>query len=60
MAGVYLAEYGKRKWLGTVTQFINDILLSAPSIVIGLFIYAAVVAHHASRSLAGPACWRWR
>jgi len=44
MAGVYLAEYGKRTWLGTVTGFINDILLSAPSIVIGLFIYSVVVA----------------
>lgn len=44
MAGVYLAEYGKRTWLGAVTGFINDILLSAPSIVIGLFIYSAVVA----------------
>jgi phosphate transport system permease protein len=44
MAGIYLAEYGQRSWLGRITQFINDILLSAPSIVIGLFIYAAVVA----------------
>lgn len=44
MAGVYLAEYGKTTWLGRVTQFINDILLSAPSIVIGLFIYSVVVA----------------
>jgi phosphate transport system permease protein len=44
LAGVYLAEYGQRTWLGRITQFINDILLSAPSIVIGLFIYAAVVA----------------
>lgn len=44
MAGVYLAEYGKRTWLGAVTGFINDILLSAPSIVIGLFIYSVVVA----------------
>ena len=44
MAGIYLAEYGKGKLLGNVTGFINDILLSAPSIVIGLFIYAAVVA----------------
>jgi phosphate transport system permease protein len=44
MAGVYLAEYGKGRALGNVTGFINDILLSAPSIVIGLFIYAAVVA----------------
>jgi len=44
LAGVYLAEYGQRTWLGRVTQFINDILLSAPSIVIGLFVYTAVVA----------------
>ena len=43
LAGVYLAEYGQHTWLGHVTRFINDILLSAPSIVIGLFIYAAVV-----------------
>ncbi len=44
LAGVYLAEYGQRTWLGRITQFINDILLSAPSIVIGLFVYSAVVA----------------
>jgi phosphate transport system permease protein len=44
MAGIYLAEYGQKTWLGNATRFINDILLSAPSIVIGLFIYAAVVA----------------
>jgi phosphate transport system permease protein len=44
MAGVYLAEYGQRTWLGRITQFINDILLSAPSIVIGLFVYTAIVA----------------
>ena len=43
LAGVYLAEYGRRTILGHLTRFINDILLSAPSIVIGLFIYAAVV-----------------
>lgn len=43
-AGIYLAEYGQRGWLGPTTRFINDILLSAPSIVIGLFIYAVVVA----------------
>ena len=43
-AGIYLAEYGRTGWLGSVTRFINDILLSAPSIVIGLFIYAVVVA----------------
>ncbi|MCW5663572.1 MAG: phosphate ABC transporter permease PstA [Piscinibacter sp.] len=44
LAGIYLAEYGQKTWLGSATRFINDILLSAPSIVIGLFIYAAVVA----------------
>jgi phosphate transport system permease protein len=44
MCGIYLAEYGKLTWLGRITGFINDILLSAPSIVIGLFIYAVVVA----------------
>jgi phosphate transport system permease protein len=44
LAGIYLAEYGQKGWLGEATRFINDILLSAPSIVIGLFIYSAVVA----------------
>ena len=44
MCGIYLAEYGKGRWLGQVTGFINDILLSAPSIVIGLFVYAIFVA----------------
>jgi phosphate transport system permease protein len=44
MAGIYLAEYDAKGWLGSLTRFVNDILLSAPSIVIGLFIYAAVVA----------------
>ena len=44
LAGVYLSEYGERSLLGFATRFINDILLSAPSIVIGLFIYAAYVA----------------
>lgn len=43
-AGVYLAEYGRRTWLGHATRFINDLLLSAPSIVIGLFVYAIYVA----------------
>ncbi len=44
MAGVYLVEYDPKGWLGNTTRFVNDILLSAPSIVIGLFIYAVVVA----------------
>ncbi len=45
LAGTYVAEYGRRGWLGPVTRFINDILLSAPSIVIGLFVYAVYVAN---------------
>ncbi|GLU30271.1 phosphate ABC transporter permease PstA [Trinickia caryophylli] len=44
LAGVYLAEYGQKGWLARVTRFINDILLSAPSIIVGLFVYALVVA----------------
>ncbi len=50
MAGIYLAEYGQNTWLGRVTRFINDILLSAPSIVVGLFIYSVVVARTKSFS----------
>ena len=42
-AGTFLAEYGNHTKLGTVIRFVNDILLSAPSIVLGLFIYALVV-----------------
>jgi len=45
MAGIYLAEFGSRGWLAPVTRFINDVLLSAPSIVIGLFIYEVYVVH---------------
>jgi len=44
LAGTYLAEYGRRGWLAPATRFLNDVLLSAPSIVIGLFIYAVYVA----------------
>jgi phosphate transport system permease protein len=44
LAGIYLAEFGKDGWLASVTRFINDILLSAPSIVIGLFVYTVYVA----------------
>ncbi|HQR12787.1 MAG TPA: phosphate ABC transporter permease PstA [Casimicrobiaceae bacterium] len=44
LAGIYLAEYGKGGWIARTTRFINDILLSAPSIVIGLFIYTVYVA----------------
>jgi phosphate transport system permease protein len=45
LAGTYLAEFGGRGWLAPATRFINDVLLSAPSIVIGLFVYAIYVAH---------------
>ena len=44
MAGIYLAEFDSKGWLATTTRFVNDILLSAPSIVIGLFVYAVVVS----------------
>lgn len=43
MAGIYLAEYETKSWLANTTRFVNDILLSAPSIVIGLFVYAVIV-----------------
>jgi phosphate transport system permease protein len=45
LAGIYLAEYGQRSWLAPVTRFVNDILLSAPSIILGLFVYAVYVAN---------------
>lgn len=44
MAGIYLAEYGRKSFLSEVIRFINDILLSAPSIVVGLFVYTIVVS----------------
>ncbi|MBC7468927.1 MAG: phosphate ABC transporter permease PstA [Ramlibacter sp.] len=50
MAGIYLAEYDVKGWLGSLTRFVNDILLSAPSIVIGLFVYAVVVSRFKSFS----------
>ena len=43
LAGTYMAEFGQRGWLAPITRFINDVLLSAPSIVIGMFIYAVYV-----------------
>jgi phosphate transport system permease protein len=50
LAGVYLAEYGEQNKFAQVTRFVTDIMLSAPSIVIGLFVYAIYVAnvHHFS------------
>ena len=50
MAGIYLAEYDPQGWLASLTRFVNDILLSAPSIVIGLFVYAVVVSQFKSYS----------
>ena len=50
MAGIYLAEFDTKGWLAIVTRFVNDILLSAPSIVIGLFVYAVVVSRFKSFS----------
>jgi len=44
LAGIYLAEYGRKSWLAEIIRFINDILLSAPSIVVGLFVYTIMVA----------------
>ncbi len=45
LAGVYLAEFGQRGWLAPATRFINDVLLSAPSIILGLFVYEIYVVH---------------
>jgi len=50
MAGIYLAEFDTKGWLAQVTRFVNDILLSAPSIVIGLFVYAVIVTRFKSFS----------
>lgn len=50
MAGIYLAEFETQGWLASTTRFVNDILLSAPSIVIGLFVYAVVVTRFKSFS----------
>jgi phosphate transport system permease protein len=44
MAGIYLSEYGANSKIAAITRFVNDIMLSAPSIVIGLFVYAVIVA----------------
>ncbi|HEX7646855.1 MAG TPA: phosphate ABC transporter permease PstA [Noviherbaspirillum sp.] len=45
LAGIYLAEYGEESWLAQITRFVTDIMLSAPSIVVGLFVYAIYVAN---------------
>jgi phosphate transport system permease protein len=43
LAGTFLAEYARGRWFGEAVRFVNDILLSAPSIIIGLFVYTAMV-----------------
>ena len=53
MTGIYLSEFSKGSMLGKVTRFLNDILLSAPSIVIGLFIYALMVKGQSFSGWAG-------
>lgn len=45
LAGIYLAEYGERSWVAQITRFVTDIMLSAPSIAVGLFVYAIYVAN---------------
>jgi phosphate transport system permease protein len=60
LAGTYMAEYGRYSRLTTVVRFINDILLSAPSIVVGLFIYEVMVARMGHFSaLSGAVAFRW-
>ena len=58
-AGTYLAEHGRHSRLAATVSFLNDILLSAPSIVIGLFVYELVV-RPPDISPDMPARWRWR
>jgi len=53
MAGTYLAEYGRHTRIAFIVRFVNDILLSAPSIVVGLFIYEVVVTHMGIQSVGG-------
>jgi phosphate transport system permease protein len=53
MAGIYLAEFDSKSWLASLVRFVNDILLSAPSIIVGLFVYAVVVSRF--RSFSGYA-----
>ncbi|ARV20984.1 Phosphate transport system permease protein PstA [Curvibacter sp. AEP1-3] len=50
MAGIYLVEFDSKSWLAATVRFVNDILLSAPSIVVGLFVYAVVVSRFKSFS----------
>ena len=53
LAGTYMAEYGRYSRLTFYIRFVNDILLSAPSIVIGLFIYAALITEGVEHRIVG-------
>src|SRR5246127_4904751 len=58
LAGTFLAEYSRGERFGEVVRFINDILLSAPSIIVGLFVYELLVVHMGHFSaLAGGVPW---
>jgi phosphate transport system permease protein len=57
LAGTWLVEYGKRGWLATVIRFINQVLLSAPSIVLGVFIYSLMVHPKGPLTLGGFSGW---
>lgn len=45
LAGTWLAEFGRNHWYAEIVRFVNDILLSAPSVLVGLFVYQILVAH---------------
>jgi phosphate transport system permease protein len=53
LVGIYLAEYGRNSWMANLTRYVNDLLLSAPSIVIGLFVWIALIYTH----IAGYSGW---
>ncbi len=53
MTGIYLAEFSQNSWLARVIRFLNDILLSAPSIIVGLFIYELLVKGYGFSGWAG-------
>ena len=59
MVGTYLAEYARGSPLGNAVRFVSDVLLSAPSILIGLFVYQLMVRRPVG-SRASPAASRWR
>ena len=60
LAGTYLAEFGRTSRLGAVVRFVNDILLSAPSIIVGVFVYALIVLPRRALLGMGRARSRWR